>query len=161
MLNKLPSILSLNASSSVKGNCRVTSLSSDGSSLRLSLSFFRKVFDPNIMSSPSNPSMTPLGSSATGCPYLSKKPSSESYAGINSLYKPDLVLPLEFLSFGLESSQRSLYSLPPLSIGFTVLPTSALPIIFLPTIKQVLCILQASLISVGFSHLPASSRYMI
>ena len=151
-------MLSLKASSVVNGNCLTTSLSSEGSFFKLSLSFFKKVFAPKITSEPSRPCMILLGSSFTGFPYISKNPSKESYAGIKSLYRPVLVLPLEFLSLGSESFQRSLYCFPPLSIGFTVLPTKALPIIFLPTIRQVLSILQASLMSDGLSHFPASSK---
>src|SRR5210317_2051839 len=76
-------------------------------------------------------------------------------------YRPDRVRPLLFRSLGSESFHKPLYSSPPLSMGFTVLPTSALPTTRLPTIRQVRSIRHASRISVGFSHLPASSRYSI
>ncbi len=76
-------------------------------------------------------------------------------------YRPDLVRPLLFLSLGSESSHNPLYSSPPLSMGFTVLPISALPTTRLPTIRHVRSMRHASRMSVGFSHLPASSKYNI
>ena len=74
-------------------------------------------------------------------------------------YNPLRVRPFSLRSFGLLESYRSLNCLPPLSSGLTVLPTMALPTIFLPTSRQVLWIRHDSRMSVGFSHLPASSRY--